>query len=251
MAPDIICLQETIWTPKTFLKEIVRGKPSNKSFLFPQKWTVWPEQGSSEAAILYNPDKFKVEAEVNSQWREETCSIDNGLAARTVALQGKILSIKRDIIVISVHMFNNGYDIREKLAMTNAIISQAQELANEKNMTVIMGGDWNCPVSMIQLTAGAVMPSILNPINNITENDGIDSLIIINPLSQNNQDDRDDQADQKSKDIPPNLTLDQVQFFKWADIVTANDMEGLDPGYIDTIYCLGGKHRPIVANVSF
>jgi hypothetical protein len=259
-------------------------------------------------------------------------------------------------------MFHIGYDTREKLAMTNAIIGEAQEFANEKNMTVIMGGDWNCPVNRIQLTAGAFMPDPMNPLDYCTEDDGIDSVIIINPVGgkpsrysssqdeeddedgqdsqddqnsqdsqderysqddQNSQDDQDSQDDQcsqedqysqhgqddedsqddeddedgqdyryneyhedsensqdshndedyhdgqdyqndeyyedskdsesseDSEDTLPNLTLDDVQFFRWTDKVTADDMGGLEPEYIDRIYRRGGKHRPIIANVIF
>ncbi len=217
------------------------------SFFFTQHWKVWGRRDVAvEAAILYDPFKLDVvetiAAEVDEAWRHRVCVVTYPLGTRTVALQGTILRTNRDIIIISFHMFasRSGYSTDKRLAMTNAIIVTAQEFANERNTTVILCGDWNGPVNMIQLTTGAFMA---DP----SENDGIDSLIIINPVCDKPYSPRD-YADQYYEDILRNLNLYDVKFFRWTDNVTADDMGGLKPEDIDAIYCWGGKHRPIVAN---
>jgi exonuclease III len=263
MAPDILCLQETIWTPFNLLKEILRGEPDDKRYLFPRNYKVWWRRDvAMEAAILYDPAKLKVVSPVANEvalaWRERAESVQNGLGARTVALQGTIRSANTNIIIISIHMFHTGYPIWMKLAMTEAIISQAQEFANERNTTVILCGDWNCPVDNINIKkiSGASMPRPVNCLGR-NERDGIDSMIIINPEEDYHQDwDFDSYSDLImdwviSAPEVPKLKLTKVKFFRWAGNVTADDMGGLDPRDIDKIYCGGGGHLPIIANLIF
>ncbi len=60
-------------------------------------------------------------------------------------------------------MFNNSYKDLEIETLSSEIVSEAQELANEFNMAVVLGGDWNCKVFRIELLAGTDMPKPLNP----------------------------------------------------------------------------------------
>ncbi len=334
MAPDVLCLQEPIWY--NLLRELLKGEPQNNSFLFPRNYKVWRRRDvAMEAAILYNPAKLEVFSAVANEvalaWRERAESVQKGLGARTVALKGTIRLANTDIIIISIHMFHRRFTDSKKLRMMEAIIWQAQEFANERNTTVLVGGDWNCHVYDIILSAGSFMP---NPVNHLglEEKGGVDRLIIINPALQtqnlcsgcryleckceiiaisnyhdnyiyyeneecceddgndaedgydaedgNDAEDDDayvaytddvddsdcyaDSAEDKinreceiledfyrsaANPICPNLKLDNVQFFSWIGNVTANDMGGLEPANIDRIYRLGGKHRPIVANI--
>jgi exonuclease III len=253
MAPDVLCLQETIWKPKNFLVELEKGKSHRRSFTFSQNWKVWERRDVSvEAAILYNPAKFKADTTVNNVWRKRAESVEKGLGTRTVALQGTILSTGTKVIIISIHMFHTGYTTSKKLMMTKKIVREAQEFANEKNMTVILCGDWNCPVDNINIKkiSGASMPRPVN-CQGRNERDGIDSVIIINPVEDYYQ----------YWDLimdwvisvfeVPKLKLTKVKFFRWTRNVTADDMGGLDPRDIDKIYCGGGGHLPIIANLTF
>jgi exonuclease III len=187
MAPDVLCLQETIWKPKSFLEELEKGRSHRRSFNFSQNWKVWGPAGSMDAAILYDSAKLEVvnavANEVALAWRERAESVQNGLGARTVALQGTILPTDTKVIILSIHMFHTGYNTREKLTMTNGIVREAQQLANEKKITVILCGDWNCPVDNINIKkiSGASIPYPVNHLNR-NERGGIDRMIIINPV---------------------------------------------------------------------
>ncbi len=318
MAPDVLCLQETIWKPSNFLQTLMEVKSEDRHFIFPQKMSTF-QHSTKEAAILYNPEKLKVDnqvaAQANAAWRVRVQSLrerktpgeDNEnndwrrvqttkdgvrkertvkLEDRTVALQGKVVSTNNQIIIISIHMFSNrsGYSNGQIQTLSTEIVSEAQELANQRNMTVILNGDWNCKIKNIELSAGAVMPKPLNPFNDNTEDDGNDSVILINPTARARAGDGPAAAGAngpaglagparaaagaeaaaepraeaaaaagvaaRAAPEPPKLKLDNVHFFKWSDKVTAADMGGeLQPADIDAIYCRGGKHRPIVANV--
>jgi hypothetical protein len=150
MAPDILCLQETIWEPNNFLKKLKEGQPDDKHFIFSGKMATF-QHSSQEAAILYNPEKFEVDNQVavavNAAWRVQVQRLED----RTVALQGKIVSTNRDIIIITIRMFSDD----QRATLSTEIIFQAQELANERNTTVILCCDWNCQVNLINLPKGA------------------------------------------------------------------------------------------------
>jgi hypothetical protein len=355
MAPDVLCLQETIWKTETFLKNLCKGEKmtDDRWFVFTSDvWKVWGTEGSTEVAILYNSAKFKVDKKTaekgDKAWRDRVESIRNKtgedndwrrfrikngdkeerterLEDRTVALQGKIVSTNRDVIIISIHMFYKGYTAAQRVTLSSEIVSQAQELANVREMPVFLGGDWNCNVFNIRLTTGASMPDPLNHLRR-TERGNVDGMIIINPVRVEARAEagaaraeagaaaragtaagaaaepgaaraeaelgaaRDGAAAGAEAEAaakpgtagangaaraeaaaeagparaaagaaagvaaraapePPKLKLDNVRFFKWTDIVTANDMGGLEPADIDRIYRRRGKHRPIVANV--
>jgi exonuclease III len=292
MAPDILCLQETIWEPENFLEMLKEGQPDDKHFIFSGKMATF-QHSSQEAAILYNPDKLKVDiqiaSEVNDAWRVRVQSVretsgavndwrrDKKLEDRTIALQGVVVSANTKIIIISINMFNNSYSDVQRETLATEIVDQAQELANECNMTVVLGGDWNCKIKNIELSAEAVMPNPTNPFNGNTEDDGNDSVILINPTARAEAGDGPAAvgdaaagpaeagavgaaADGAAADgaagpagaaaaEPLKLKLDKVQFFRWTGNVTTADMGGLTPEAIDRIYRRGGKHRPIVANV--
>jgi hypothetical protein len=307
MAPDVLCLQETIWIHKNFLEELLTyGKKkiwpgqNTQYFVFPDVMTPRWSKDDKEAGILYNPAKFEVAAtanQVDEDWRRQVESIrnrpgkdnawrqrntDKKLENRTVALQGKVVSTNTQIIIISIHVVFTGYSPDQRLTLSSEIVSEAQELANDNNMTVFLVGDWNCQVKNIKLTAGAVMPKPLNPFNDKIEDDGIDSVILINPTAgaagararagparagparagparagpaaagaaAAGANGPAEAGPTEARPEPPKLKLDNVQFFKWSDNVTAADMGGeLQPAAIDRIYRRGGHHRPIVANV--
>jgi hypothetical protein len=161
--------------------------------------------------------------------------------------------------------------------MTNAIIVTAQKFANERNMTVFLGGDWNCPVDRIELIAGASMPQPLNPLNGDQENDGIDSMLIFNPVQAENEadagardgaeeqpeeqaeaeaededEDEDEDEEQAGAEQPlfQRMSLYNARFFGWTGNVSRDDMGGLEPARIDRIYRRGEKHRPIIAYIN-
>ncbi len=138
--------------------------------------------------------------------------------------------------------------------MTKKIIREAQKFSNERYMTVVMGGDWNCPVYSIELIAGASMPQPLNPFNGDQEDDGIDSMIIFNPVQAEDEDEDEDQAGAEARAEQPlfqRLSLDNARFLRWTGNVSRDDMGGLGPARIDAIYNgdRGGKHRPIIAYI--
>jgi hypothetical protein len=91
MELDVLFFQETIWVPRYFFKEILRGKPFDRLFSFPRICSI---KGSKEAAILYNPAIVGVveTVDVDEAWRRRAQLVQKGLGARTVALQGRILS---------------------------------------------------------------------------------------------------------------------------------------------------------------
>ena len=156
LAPDVVCLQETIWAYQKFCKQLRNGKSWKKKFIFAEKWKSWGKRRSKEAAILYNPDKFEVDkrvaAEARDAWRRHAQEL-GGLLERTLILQGKILSTGTDVIFMSTHMFagRSSCSTDKRLEMTESIISQAQQFANDRKVTVILCGDWNCPVNDINL----------------------------------------------------------------------------------------------------
>jgi hypothetical protein len=53
------------------------------------------------------------------------------------------------------------------------------------------------------------------------------------------------------EEVMPKLKLTNIKFFRWTGNITANDIRGLDPRNIDKIYTGGGKHCPIITNLSF
>jgi hypothetical protein len=75
-------------------------------------------------------------------------------------------------------------------------------------------------------------------------------MIFINPLQAEAGAEEQAEVDEQAEAEVSKLKLDNVQFFSWTDNVTADDMGGeLQPADIDAIYCRGGKHCPIVANL--
>ena len=126
----------------------------------------------------------------------------------------------------------SGYSKQERLALTKALLTDAQQLADTKQIPVILCGDRNCPVDEINLPVGAfqALPSL--DLDSIFKDDGIDGIFFLNPVGNLGK-----------------LKLSDEQFFKWVDNVMAEDIGGLKPEDIDKIYCLGGKHHPIVANL--
>jgi exonuclease III len=243
LAPDVVCLQETIWAYQKFCGQLKNGKSWKKKFIFAEKWKSWGKRGSKEAAILYNPDKFEVDvrvaAEARDAWRHHAQELGYGLRERTLILQGKIQPTGPDVIFMSTHMFagRSSCSTDKRLEMTESIISQAQQFANDRKVTVILCGDWNCPVNYINLPDGACLPIPMSArgdtdLDSSFEEGGIDGMILLNPITNHG-----------------NMKLTDVQFFRWTGNVTADEMNGLDPAFIDSIYCKGGKHRPIVANI--
>ena len=111
LAPDILCLQETIWVYENFREQLLRGESLDMNFAFARNWNIWGITGSREVAILYNPAKLEVyvvvATEVDDAWRMEVQGLCHGMGDRTVALQGMIMSSNTNIIVISAHMFGS------------------------------------------------------------------------------------------------------------------------------------------------
>jgi hypothetical protein len=305
MAPDVLCLQEPIWVAQNFMTHLLRQKPDNYNFIFHRHWRLWAIEGNTEVAIFYDPRKLRVNynvaCKVNNAWRVRVQSLratagrDNDwrrvrqiqarlqeermerLEDRTVALQGKVVSPNREVIIVTIHMFSGrlAYSDGQIQTLSTEVVSQAQELANERNMTVILCGDWNCKVFKIKLTAGAYRPDPLNHFGR-PERGKVDSMIIINPVRVEARAGTAAGAEAAAgaaaepgaaRAVPEpgaagaardgaaaapkahKLTLDKVEFFRWTDNVTAADMGGLLPGEIDELYSQGGHHRPIVANI--
>ncbi len=117
--------------------------------------------------------------------------------------------------------------------MTKSIISQAQQFANDRKVTVILCGDWNCPVDKIILPMGACLAIPMSPSGD-NEEAAIDAMIVLNPVTNSS-----------------NIMLADVQFIGWTGNVTADEMNRLLPAKVDAIYHggKGGKHRPIHANI--
>ena len=134
----------------------------------------------------------------------------------------------------------SGYSKQERLALTkalltDALLANAQQLADTKQIPVILCGDWNCLVDEINLPFGAFQALPMSPggdnnLDSSFEERGIDTIFFLNP-------------------IKIHLMPSKVQFFKWFGNVKAAKMGGLKTKDIDRLYCLGGKHRPIVANI--
>jgi hypothetical protein len=174
-----------------------------------------------------------------------------------------------------------GYTDVRRETLSTEIVFHAQKLANERQMTVILCGDWNCNVFKIKLSAGAYRPDPVNH-NDKPERGKVDSMIIINPVRveagaaaragtaagaetaagaaaepgaarAEAEPGAAGAAGARAEAAPEahKLTLDKVEFFRWTSNVTTADMGGLTPEAIDGIYHggEGGKHRPIVANI--
>ncbi len=123
--------------------------------------------------------------------------------------------------------------------MTNAITHQAQQFANDRNTTVILCGDWNCQVNEIDLPMGACLAIPMSArgdtdLDSSFKEGGIDGMIVLNPVTNRG-----------------NIKLTDVEFIRWTDNVTADEMNELLPAEVDAIYHggPGGKHRPIHANI--
>ena len=69
-----------------------------------------------------------------------------------------------------------------------------------------------------------------NNLDSSFEERGIDAIFIFNP-------------------VKIHLMPSKVQFFKWFGNVEAAKIGGLEPIAIDSIYCQGRKHHPLVANI--
>ncbi len=125
-------------------------------FYFAHNWKI--RGTSTEAAILYNPETFEVDDKIatdaNDDWIERVKEVNAALVPRTVALQGKVRSTNTNIIVISVHLFwrPSGYKDNERIQMSKDFIAKAHAFSNDKQMAVIIGGDWNCKVSALNLS---------------------------------------------------------------------------------------------------
>jgi len=159
---------------KALLREIIVSTYPEILFLQEVKWVNFPQHvpikvgghtykyfGTvNEAGILHHPDIEMAQIEITKDdWNQTMKGYEKQQHRVTVGevTPNRIFSYIPPFIVLSFHGIHKGTS-KLKNDMCYKLIDLCKEIGKQKNLPVVIGGDWNCDLSELELPELCVLP---------------------------------------------------------------------------------------------